>query len=139
MVVDTKKENLCINQIVGKKETVVDVEGDIIIPDIKPDILNAVNTSGNVCIYKKDLLDGKVRLDGSINIYVMYVPDGEADSVRGINTSLDFTEVMDIDEARAGMSSEEEITLNSIECKVLNGRKINLKATLEIRARIFSN
>ena len=139
MVVDTKKENLCINQIVGKKETVVDVEGDIIIPDIKPDILNAVNTSGNVCIYKKDILDGKVRLDGSINIYVMYVPDGEADSVRGINTSLDFTEVMDIDEARAGMSSEEEITLNSIECKVLNGRKINLKATLEIRARIFSN
>lgn len=139
MVVDTKKENLCVNQIVGQKEHVVTVEGDIIIPDIKPDILNAINTSGSVCIYKKDILDGKVRLDGSINIYIMYMPDGNSESIRGINTSLDFTEIIDIDAARAGMSSEENINLKSIECKVLNGRKINLKAMLEIKTKIFSN
>ena len=35
MVIDTKKENLCINQIVGKKVEYVTVEGDVIIPDIK--------------------------------------------------------------------------------------------------------
>ena len=101
MVVDTKKENLCINQVIGKNQVTVNVEGDIIIPDIKPDILSAINTNGNVCVYKKDILDGKVRLDGSIDIYVMYMPDGENSSVRGLNTSLDFTEVIDIDEARA--------------------------------------
>ena len=133
MVVDTKKENLCVNQIVGQKEHVVTVEGDIIIPDIKPDILNAINTSGSVCIYKKDILDGKVRLDGSINIYIMYMPDGNSESIRGINTSLDFTEIIDIDVARAGMSSEENIKLKSIECKVLNGRKINLKVFQKLR------
>ena len=31
------------------------------------------------------------------------------------------------------------IKLKSIECKVLNGRKINLKAMLEIKTKIFSN
>lgn len=139
MVVDTKKENLCINQIVGQREKTIDVEGDIIIPDIKPDILNAINTSGNVCVYKKDILDGKIRMDGSINIYVMYLPDGESGVVRGLNTSLDFTEVIDIDEARSNMCSSEVVSIKSIECKVLNGRKINLKVTLEIKVQVYSN
>lgn len=139
MVVDTKKENLCINQVVARKEVSVDIEGDIIIPDIKPDILNAVNTSGNVFIYKKEIMDGKIRIDGSINVYVMYMPDGDSDSVRGLNTNLDFTEILDIDNINAGMRSEEEISLKVIECRVLNGRKINLKATLEIRTKVYSN
>lgn len=139
MLVETKKENLCINQIVGQREETVYVEGDIIIPDIKPDILNAMDTSGNVCIYKKDILDGKVRMDGSVNLYIMYLPDGENDKVRGLNTSLDFTEVIDVDEARSEMTSCEEISIKEIECRVLNGRKINLRVKLEIKIKIFSN
>lgn len=139
MVVDTKKENLCINTIVGKKETTVDVEGDIIIPDIKPDILNAINTSGNVCVYKKDIQDGKIKLDGSINLYVMYMPDGECDCVRGINTSLDFTEIIEIDILRAGMRTDEDISIKSIECRVLNGRKVNLKVSLHIKTKVYSS
>ena len=52
MVVDTTKESVCINQIVGQKNENRMIEGDMIVPDIKPDILNTITTSGNVCIYK---------------------------------------------------------------------------------------
>ena len=31
------------------------VDEDIIVPDIKPDILKTISTSGNVCIYKKEV------------------------------------------------------------------------------------
>ena len=139
MVVDTKKENLCINQVVGRRQTTINIEGDVIIPDIKPDILSVINTSGNVFVYKKEVLDGKIRLDGSINVYIMYMPDSENSTVRALNTNLDFTEILDVDEARTGMTSFEEISIKLIECRVLNGRKINLKATLEIRTKIYSN
>ena len=53
MVLNTTKETVCVNQIVGQKVETVTVEGDMIVPDIKPDILNTISNSGNVCIYKK--------------------------------------------------------------------------------------
>ena len=139
MVIDTKKENLCINQIVGKKVDDVTVEGDVIIPDVKPDILNAINTNGTVCVYKKEIMDGKVRLDGSINLYIMYLPDNDSDCVRSINTSLDFTHIMDIEEARENMTFEDDILIKSIECRVLNGRKVNIKANMSISVKLYSN
>ena len=139
MVIDTKKENLCINQIVGKKVEDVTVEGDVIIPDVKPDILNAINTNGTVCVYKKEIMDGKVRLDGSINLYIMYLPDNDSDCVRSINTSLDFTHIMDIEEARTNMTFEDDILIKSIECRVLNGRKVNIKANMSISVKLYSN
>ena len=139
MVVDTKKEKLCINQIIAKKTQEVDVEGDVIIPDVKPDILNSINTNGTVCIYKKEIMDGKVRLDGSINLYIMYMPDDENDCVRSINTSIDFTQIIDIDEARENMSMEDETIIKSIECKVLNGRKVNIKVKLSIDIKLYSD
>lgn len=51
MVVDTIKENLCVNKLVATKKEVILVEGDMIVPDSKPDILNTICTSGVVCIY----------------------------------------------------------------------------------------
>lgn len=139
MVVETKKENLCINQIIAKKSQDVTIEGDAIIPDIKPDILNAINTNGTVCVYKKEIMDGKVRLDGSIDLYIMYLPDNETETVRCLNTSLDFTQIIDIEEAREGMELEESVTIKGIECKVLNGRKISIKANTNIMMKIYSN
>ena len=139
MVVETKKENLCINQIIAKKSQDVTIEGDVIIPDIKPDILNAINTNGTVCVYKKEIMDGKVRLDGSVNLYIMYLPDNETDTVRSLNTSLDFTQIIDVEQARENMSLENEVTIKAIECKVLNGRKVNLKVHTNIAVKIYSN
>lgn len=139
MVVETKKENLCINQIIARKSEDVTIEGDVIIPDIKPDILNAINTNGTVCVYKKEIMDGKVRLDGSINLYIMYLPDNNTDTVRSINTSLDFTQIIDLEDAREDMTLEEKIIIKAIECKVLNGRKISIKVYTNINVIIYSN
>ena len=56
-MIDVKAESLCVNKIVGSKTFEITTQGDSIIPDSKPDILSDVATSGNVCIYKKEILD----------------------------------------------------------------------------------
>jgi hypothetical protein len=63
MLVETSKDQICINQIIGQKKEMAVVEGDVIVNDIKPDILNVISSSGTACIYKKEVLEGKVRLD----------------------------------------------------------------------------
>ena len=54
-----KVEKICINKIVGNKQDTVVVEGDAIVPDVKPDILNTISSSGTVCIYKKEAMERK--------------------------------------------------------------------------------
>ena len=139
MVLDTTKETICVNQIIGQKTDNLLVEGDIIVPDIKPDILDTINVNGNICIYKKDALDGKVRIDGSINIYIIYLADNEAGEIRGLNTSLDFTQVIDFDQSKTGCSIDDNFNIKTIECKILNGRKINIKAMLDTNIKLYSN
>lgn len=114
-------------------------EEDFVVPDIKPDILNTIRTSGTVCIYKKEVMDGRVRIDGAINVYIMYLADDEMSSVRSLNTTLDFSQTIDFEKVKVGMILEDKISLKSIECRVLNGRKINVKAMLDLDLKIVSN
>lgn len=139
MEVNVTKQNVTINKLVSTKKEMVTIEGDMIVPDVKPDILNTIDTVGNVCIYKKEVLDGKVRFDGSVNLNVIYLADSENDTTRGLTTALDFTQIIDVDNCRSGMQLRNNITIKEIECKVLNGRKINTKVVLEIDIYIYSN
>ena len=139
MAVETTKDSVCLGQIIEQKNENVIVEGDSIIPDIKPDILSAISTSGTVCIYKKEILEGKVRIDGSIEAYIMYLADGEGGAIRSMNSNIDFTQVIDVGKARPDMQLETNVILKSIECKVLNGRKISTKAILDIGIKVSSN
>ena len=138
MAIETTRENVCVNHIVAQKAETVMVEGDSIIPDIKPDIINAISTSGIVCIYKKEINEGKVRLDGSVDTYVMYLADSDENSVRSINVNLDFTQVIDIQNAMPDMDLETNAKLKNIECKVINGRKVSIKAFIEIGVKVTS-
>jgi len=139
MNIEVQKNNLCINQIIGKKTENVIVEGDIIIPDIKPDILNAINTNGIVCIYKKEVLDGKVKVDGCINSTIMYLADNEESSIRGVSSNIDFSISIDIEKAKTGMQLECNTAIKNMECKVLNGRKVSIKSMLEVSAKVSFN
>ena len=139
MVVDTIKENLCVNKLVATKKEVILVEGDMIVPDSKPDILNTICTSGVVCIYKKEVLEDKIRLDGNINTYIMYMADDSQDKVRGLTTSLDFSENIQVTSCREGMNCKLETKLKSIEAKVINGRKVGIKAAIEVEIKVYSN
>ena len=131
MKVETVKKNVCINRIVTRKTEKFVLEEDTIIPDIKPDILKSISTSGNVCIYKKEVSEGKVKIEGNVDVYLIYLADSESDNIRGINTNIDFKEILECKDASEGMRINEKVIIKSIECKVLNGRKVNLKVELE--------
>lgn len=139
MIVDTVKENMCINKLIATKKEIIQVEGDMIVPDSKPDILNTICTSGIVCIYRKEILDEKVKLEGSINTYIMYMADDSEDKVRGLSTNLDFIENINVPNCRENMHCKLNTILRSIDAKVINGRKIGIKATLEVEINIYEN
>ena len=53
MEVNITKETLNVNKVVCEKKEIINIQGDMIVPDSKPDILNTIGTSGIASIYKK--------------------------------------------------------------------------------------
>lgn len=139
MVVETTKNQIVLNQIVGQKKENRSVETDIIVNDVKPDVLSVIATHGIVSIYKKDIMDQKIRIDGTINTYIIYLADDEQGSTRSLNTSLDFTQIIDMEDARENMEAQVNVNIKSFDTRVLNGRKLNIKANLETSVNIYAN
>ena len=139
MEVEVSKENLCINKLVCEKKELVFVEEDMIVPDSKPDILNTINLNGNVCVCRKEVMDDKVKIEGNINTYIMYLPDSKEDNLRGLTACIDFSQSIAIPGCREGMTAVTCVTIKDMECKVLNGRKINVKVGLEVNIKLYSN
>ena len=139
MLVETAKDTLCINQIIGQKRDTAIVEEDFVVPDVKPDILNTISTNGTVCVYKKEVMDGKLKIDGCINAYIIYLADDEQNQIRSLNTNLDFSQTIDFSNLKIGMMVQSDIGIKQIECRVLNGRKVNVRVILDIDLRAYSN
>lgn len=138
-MIEAQRENLSINKLIAEKKEIIFAEGDMIVPDSKPDILNTICTSGIVSIYKKEAQEGKVRIDGAINTYIMYMPDGTEDTTRGLNTTIDFSENINVSNCNEGMNIISDVKIKSIEAKVINGRKVGIKATLEVNLKVYLN
>lgn len=139
MEVQVSKENICINKLIAEKKEIIFVNSDMIVPDSKPDILNTINVSGNVCLYKKEVAEEKVKIEGCINTYVMYLPDSKEDNLRALNCNLDFSENIAVQGCKEGMILRTKCVIKDIECKVINGRKVTIKASIEVNIKIYSN
>ena len=139
MAVETAKDKIKLNQIMGQKQEIITIDGDVIVNDIKPDVLKIINTNGILCIYKKEVLNGKVKLEGCINTYIIYLADDENSSIRTINTSLDFAEFIDMENCTEGMTLDENLCIKGFETKVLNGRKLHVKAFVDANIKVCSN
>lgn len=140
MAIEVEKSSLSINKIIANKTEIATIEGDCIVPDIKPDIIDIIGTSGIVSIYKKEITEGKMRIDGAVSTYVMYNGnDGENTSARSLNHVLDFSQIIKLPEAKEGMQDIGNVSLESVVCTVINERKVRIKANLVINLNISCN
>ena len=138
MVMDVSKEQICINQLLGTEKNVFQVENDIIVNDVKPDVLAIIDTNGILCVNKKEIIDGKVKLDGEIEVFLIYLADGEKSEVRSLKTCLNFSQTLELKDYNENMNVNIKCKLKDLEAKIINGRKINLKATIEVKSSLSS-
>lgn len=111
-----------------------DISTDIIVPDSKPDIVNLISEDANLFIYKTDILNSKIRLDGNINLYISYMSDeGE---VKVINSFLNLVEQIDDQDVTEKSRIEYNIDTYCIDAKVLNERKVSVKIIFKYEYRV---
>ena len=124
------KEKLKINNSVLYKRKTIEITGDIIVPDIKPDVISIINTNGNSYICKKEISNGKIRFDGNLDAHIIYL--SETGETRCISSTLSFLETIEDENIKEDMKLNYELKMINIETKILNERKISVLAKLEI-------
>lgn len=130
-----EKNIVVINKKVLSETRTIEVNGDIIVPDIKPDIVSIINTNGIGYVYKEESNTGRVRVDGNLDTYIVYLADnGET---RSIQNTLTFSESMEGSNIKETSYLKHQVELETIEAKVLNERKISISGKVRIKVEAF--
>ena len=73
MNIETIKENLNTTNYIGHEKKKINIEGEVNVPDIKPDILSIINVSDRAFITNKSVVDGRVKVEGTVDVFIIYL------------------------------------------------------------------
>ena len=74
---EIKTTAVSANRLTARENVQFLQEGDIIVPDNKPDIEKILRTSGNVVIDSTNIADGRLNYRGHIALDCLYLSKGE--------------------------------------------------------------
>lgn len=130
-----EKNTISINKKMAEKLKNIEVKGDIIVPDAKPDIVNIISTNANPYIYKEECSDSRYRFDGNIDTHIIYLSDnGET---KCIQTTLDFMDFIEDNNLNSQMTTKYRIEIVNVDTKILNERKISVSVHLKLCFNFF--
>ena len=129
-----KKEKICLNRKVKTILKKVELKTDCLVPDIKPDIVNIINTNGMAYLIKEQVENGKVKIDGNVDTYIIYL--SEIGENRSISTTVNFFEVIEDERITEDACIDVKSMIINIESKILNERKVSLTIYMILKIEI---
>lgn len=126
------KESVKVNKTIHKGSTQTMVEGDIIVPDTKPDILKVLQVDAIACATQKSTENGKASVSGKMDLKILYIPDKEGEKIKSIITAFDFSQPIDNPKITPDALIAAEATAERVEFSLTNSRKLRIKAIAAI-------
>ena len=115
-------------QIVFTKELTLSESQDSVVPDTLPDIASVLSSSGCVLIRSKDVAEGHIRLEANIPARVCCA--GEDGQRFCLDVNIPFYISAEDDAIPEGGACIAELTLKHLETRLLNPRKISVRAEI---------
>lgn len=138
MSVVLNKETIQTSKILLQKYSQTTVDCDVIVPDTNPDIKKVLEVSGYVTVIEKSIRSGKVYIQGTVNMTVLYSPDGEtANKVKSLSCTQEFNHSSDNIRSSDNAFIIADIESESFKCSMINSRKINLRCILGINVKVI--
>ncbi len=138
MNIETINQPINMTRLVGSEKKTKVIEGDVNVPDIKPDILSLTCVENEVFITKQEISDGKVNIEGTMEVCIIYMSEDEGGSFRNLTGSFNFTESFNMNDINENSIVDLKVFKGPIECKVVNGRKVNIKSPVTLDIRVMN-
>lgn len=118
----------------GKYQTFI--ESEVVVPDVKSDVYEIVDTQGYIALSKIDVSDGKLVCRGSFNYNVMYIADDKS-TLSNVCGRIDINEVIEKDTIVQDMEHMLYPEVEHVDCTIMNERKIRVGALINIKGSLF--
>lgn len=135
MEMQLKKEAISINETVMRDMSQLLVEGDIIVPDIRPDMAKVLQIDATAMVSEIISSDSTADIAGKVNLSILYVPDGDSRPVCSISTSMDFKSQVENPAINASSRCMAEADIAHVEFTMLNSRKLAVRILVEAQVK----
>ena len=107
-----------------------------IVPDACPDISRIVSAVGKVFLKDKEVGEGTLRLSGTAQVIVLYIPEGE-DAPRSLEVSIPFQCVRDDPRFHAACTVLATVQAAYADARTINPRKILVRVDLAVWTAVY--
>ena len=139
MNLDFVYNDLTTDRRVCEKDYEFVLNQDIIVPDSKPDILQILHKSSDVCIERYELNNNKLKINGIVYADIMYMADNEQGETRGLSTEIELNQSIDVPDEYKDVIPQVLARVDNIECRITNERKLSVVAKVECKSILTSN
>lgn len=137
-MIDLTQNSITLNQTYPEVNDSFFIEGDVIIPDVKPDVDSVLFVDAVPVINDYSVNSGQITFSGDCEFNILYVSVDSPSEIIRISTSIPFKNTF----AAKNLTSESCINLTISPAKVssliLNGRKLSVSAELNANLK-YSN
>ena len=135
MLVELVKESITSDLVIGQDMTQTIIEGDILVPDSKPDIARVISVDGLIQMTKKEVAENKIGVEGNIKFKILYVSDKGEEPLYCIDSSTVFKQSIPLQGVTSKMRPEVNVDIEHIDFKINNERKIAVKAVINLEGK----
>ncbi len=128
MALELIREEVAVSRIMSRNTLRTVIENDVIVPDYKADVAGIVLTDAEVFLQKADPSKDKINVKGVLRYNVIYTEDSERQLADSITGDIEFSEELSAAGCTQDMRVRLKCSVEHIDCRILNGRKLNVKA-----------
>ncbi|NLJ41572.1 MAG: DUF3794 domain-containing protein [Clostridiales bacterium] len=136
MTIEYEKKLLKVDQPLEEVVFQHLAEGELVIPEGKPDIAKILDLATFAYVTGKEVVQDKVMVEGIIRYNLLYIAVGDNSSVVQAEDEMGFTLYVDIEGAKPRMIAQVSLELEHIDWHIENSRTLNLKAVLNIGCKV---
>lgn len=136
MAIKYEKGLLKMDQPVGEELSQHLMDGELIIPEDKPEIARILDMGARVYGTGKEVVQDKVMVEGIIRYNLLYIAVGDNNTVVQVEDETGFTQYVDLEGAKPKMAADISFELEHIDYDIENSRKLNVRTVLNIECKV---
>ena len=119
----------------GKENSQILLEGDMIVPDSKPDLQELMRCEGKMRMKESRISDDRLSFSGELEVCVLYRAKNGEKPLYAMKVLLPVEDFLHMEGLQRGMAVSLQSETEHLDCRIINDRKIGVKAVLRMRQR----
>jgi len=128
------RETIVLNRDIGRETMQLLLEGEMIVPDTKPDMAVVLKTEASLLFDRTEAADKRISYAGRLQIRVLYAARGAEQSIQSMTIAVPFDDFMNMEEIERDMWVGMTGHIADAEYRLLNDRKLGYRVIADVEA-----